>query len=133
VLPGTTVQACAGWVHFETPADAVAESGAAVIGEVVERDRTYRAMEYDHRVWTVDVEKWVRGDGPERIRVASLADTCAASGPYGEGDPLESAGDSRVLLILRPIEGSLFSTPTPFQGVIVDPATDGIPEAWPPA
>ncbi len=132
VLPGTKTIACPSWVHFETPADAVADSDAVVIGSVAGPDGTARYMEVGMAAWTVEVDAVLAGDAVsdgDTVRVVSTADPCSGTAVYDDGDPLDAEG-AQLLVFVNDIGGTLF-TLTPYQGVLEVPPDGTIPTEWP--
>jgi hypothetical protein len=125
--PVVTGEACVSWVEFDTPADAAAEATGVVRGRATELIGTRSRYGEDADVWEVEVERWLHGEGEERIEVLSLPETCGVT--YSAGDPLEKSGGEPVILLLREAEGR-WETITPYQGVIAPGPDGGIPDAW---
>ncbi|WP_159796570.1 hypothetical protein [Puerhibacterium puerhi] len=128
---------CASWVDFKTPADAAADADAVVIGTVAGRGDDVRVMGGDAHTWTVEVADWVRGHGGSPIVVTPMPDHCGEDPPYPGGDPLRPFADdgTPVMLFLREgdaydLEEGVYTTLTPYQGVIPAPVDGRIPEEW---
>jgi hypothetical protein len=134
----TQAVACAGWVHFETPADAAADADAVVIGMVTAQGDDATVMGGDAHTWTVEVSAWVGGHGDPSIAVTPMPDHCAAEGlPYPGGDPLRPFADDGTPVMLFLNEGDAYNlgrraytTLTPYQGVIPAPADGQLPAEW---
>lgn len=121
-------EACVSWVHFETPADAAADSDAVVIGRVIDRTGSASVFGASADVWSVDVDEWVEGDGPERIEVISTPVTC--EGSRTSPDPLEEARGDRVAVFLTD-DPAGWRTVTPLQGVVSVTPDGALPGDWP--
>jgi len=127
--PFVTSETCIDWVAFDTPADAVEDAAAAVIGTVGEQDGTTELYGYTANEWAVHVDEWVTGEGADEIRVVSTPATCTAGSPYPGGDPFAAASGPQLIL-LHDENGTLRAI-TPLQGIV--PAPGGaVPKEWPP-
>jgi len=118
--------ACIDWVYFETPADAAESVDAVVIGSVVDQAGRTSYDDMPATMWTVAVEDWQKGSGPDELIVTSLPRSC--------GDTVDSMAEyqdtSPLVFFLQETESG-WTAVTPFQGV-VPAASDGtIPETWP--
>jgi len=133
-LPSCAVTAggCPGWTSFATPSDAAQDAAAVVIGAVRERVGTTEVFGATASVWSVQVDRWEKGDGEERIRVISPPSQCGPEGdPHlGGGDPFSAASEAGPSVIFL-VEDAGWRALTPLQGIV--PADDGgIPAEWPP-
>ncbi len=157
--PGSSATTCVDWVHFETPRDAAADSGAVLRGTVVEQEGTVQMYGAVANRWSFEVEDVLERPEPartgmepqpelrvapgERISVVSTPETCGGQETvYPPGDPLDPATglggpDGTVIILLSAASGTGeggVEDPhliTPFQGVLT-PAADGtLPQEWP--
>jgi len=123
---------CASWVAYDTPADAMADATAVVVGHVTTRAGSGKVLGTDAHAWTVDVERWAKGSGEASIRVLSTPVGCGGQDPYPDGDPFQDAvGNRSSVLFLFRGEGA-WRGMTPLQAVIPATPSGGIPDAWPP-
>ncbi|MEV4688230.1 hypothetical protein [Microbacterium sp. LWH3-1.2] len=84
-------------------------------------------------VWSVEVADWIKGDGPDRIKVLSPPSTCGPNtDPYlDEGDPLETAsrhGPTALFLVGDDLD---WRTISPVQGLVELAPDEHMPTAWP--
>jgi hypothetical protein len=64
--------ACPSCFRFETPADALEAADAVVVGRVIEQVGMEPRFGTFANAWSVDVESWMKGDGPQRIAPGSV-------------------------------------------------------------
>ncbi len=128
--PFVTAGTCVDWVAFDTPADALADASSAVVGTVGAQQGTTDLYGYTVSVWTVHVERWVKGTGGADIRVVSAPETCSEGSPYPSGDPLADASGPQLILLHD--ENGALRTITPWQGIVPADAHGALPNAWPP-
>lgn len=128
---------CPSWAGYDTPADALAAADAVVIGykgDTVALRDGYNGF-HDIRQYTIVVESWVKGSGPDHIDVASAPSGCTDS-PYAAGDDFdaftgtESAGEPDPILLFLRADGNAWAGILPGQQAIA-PLDGGIPAAWP--
>lgn len=127
-------EACPAWPLFDTPADARDAADAVAVGRVIEQVGTAPRFGTIANVWSVEVERWMKGDGPERIDVLSLPSGCGPGNPaYFGSDPLETATgfDQAILFLSRDSNG--WQTVVPGQGVVESGEGGALPEAWTPS
>ncbi|NLP84728.1 hypothetical protein HF576_12795 [Microbacterium sp. CFH 90308] len=84
----------------------------------------------DANVWSVEVEDWISGDGPERIEVVSPPENCGPNEPYFGSDPFEVALEHESSIVLLTGSEGGWQAITPLQGVVPAAPGGGIPEEW---
>ncbi|GAA5195657.1 hypothetical protein GCM10025773_01970 [Microbacterium jejuense] len=126
---GVRSQTCVDWVSFDSPADAVEEADAVVAGRLVGQSGSATLYGEAAPIWTIDVDKWIKGDGDDQLRVVSTPATCEASPPP---DPFLAVEDEdRVIVILHDDPDVGWRSITPWQGIVVAGPDGGVPEVWP--
>lgn len=126
----TTSVSCAGWHHFETPADLAKDARLVVIGESEDTGETVQLMGVQAAVHEITVAEVLKGELDEQtIRVASTPDACSGveGTYYPQGDPLAVDGPAEFFIVF--FDG-VWRSPTPFQGAIPIPDDGNLP--WDP-
>lgn len=122
---------CPGWAAFDTPLDAAKDAEAVVVGQVTDLIGTTDMLGATANVWSVQVERWQKGEGGEEIEVVSPPSQCGPEGDayLGAGDPFENARSDGPSVVFLTRDGG-WRAITPLQGIV--PADRGeVPAEWP--
>lgn len=132
VMTGCQAQGCPGWAGYDSPTEAAEAADAVVIGHVQEQVGTAEFLGARGNIWTIDVDEWMKGDGPAQIDVLSTPSQCGPSDdPYLGLDPFESAVEDDASAVFLTDEGGRWRAISPGQG-IVETADGGVlPAEWP--
>ena len=125
-----SVQGCAGWHFYDTPADLARDARLIVIGESTDTGETMQVMGVQAAVHEIAVDEVLKGElDEETIRVASTPDACSGveGTYYPQGDPLAVEGPAEFFIMYH--EG-VWRSPTPLQGAIPIPEDGVLP--WDP-
>ena len=126
---GAESHTCVDWAWFESPADALEEADAVVAGHVVGPAGDTQLFGERAPIWTVAVDEWITGDGPDELDVVSVPATCEATPP---ADPFAAVQDEdRVIVFLHDDPDVGWRAITPWQGIVPAGADGGVPEVWP--
>lgn len=125
--------ACPSWAGYDTPEDAADAATAVISGRVVERARTVPMFGTDANVWVVEVDEWIKGDGPGRIDVTSIPSGCGAGPAYFGRDPFDEATEFDVAIVFLSGDADEWQGLSPVQGIAPAAPGGGVPSAWPDA
>jgi len=127
-LTGCVRDACPAWPGFDTLAGARGAADAVAVGRVIERVGATPMFGTWASVWEVEVESWMKGDGPERIDVVSLPHGCEGPAYFGS-DPFEAATDFDQAIIFLSDGSNGWQSINPGQGV-VESRGGALPDVW---
>jgi hypothetical protein len=120
---------CPSWAGYDTPAEAADAADAVVFGVVRKQSGTVPMFGTTANVWTVRVDAWLKGAGPEEISVVSPTAACGPDDSVEFPDPFHEVGEQPVIVFISPSESG-WQALSPGQGIV--PSSDGrLPEAWP--
>lgn len=127
-------EACADWVWYQSPADAMADAAVVVRtkGPTASVGTTdmFGVTVNVHSVQVTDVLKGTEVRTGQDVEVISTPVTCTDGGVYPDGDPLDASG-ALIMFLYWDADTHAWRTVTPTQGVVAATGAGQVPLTWP--